>query len=267
MSNRILLVTDDASDAGILKHVLDRARDGPFEIVWVTNLALAVERLRSGDIDAILLDLELPDSSGIATFERMFEVASHTPIMTLSPDDEEPLAIEAVQRGAQGYLSKGHFASYLVPQALRNIIHRKAVEEAFYKEKTRAEIALNSIGDAVLCTDLSANVVYLNTAAEHMTGWSREEANGHPVGDVFRIIDGGTGKPILDTVDLVQLHDKERGLPAHTVLVRRDGGEAPIEDSASPIHDWNGNLTGTVIVFHDVSAAHAMTMKMTAVFP
>jgi diguanylate cyclase (GGDEF)-like protein/PAS domain S-box-containing protein len=263
MANRILLVTNDATDAGILKHVLDRARDGPFEIVWVTRLALAVERLRSGDIDAILLDMTLPDSSGIATFDRLFAVASHTPIMTLSADEEEPLAIEAVQRGAQGYLSKGHFASYLVPQALRNIIQRKAVEETFYKEKTRAEIALNSIGDAVLCTDMSANVVYLNTAAEYMTGWQREEANGHPVGEVFRIIDGVTRKPILDTVDLVHLHDKERGLPANTVLIRRDGSEAPIEDSASPIHDWNGNLTGTVIVFHDVSAARAMTMKMT----
>jgi diguanylate cyclase (GGDEF)-like protein/PAS domain S-box-containing protein len=263
MANRILLVTDDAADADILKRVLNKARDGPFEIVWVTHLALAVERLRSGDIDAILLDMALPDSSGIATFDRLFAVASHTPIMTLSTDDEEPLAIEAVQRGAQGYLSKGHFASYLAPQALRNIIQRKAVEETFYEEKTRAEIALNSIGDAVLCTDMSANVVYLNTAAEYMTGWPRTEASGHPVGEVFRIIDGVTRKSILDTVDLVQLHDKERGLPANTVLVRRNGSEAPIEDSASPIHDWNGNLTGTVIVFHDVSAAHAMTMKMT----
>jgi diguanylate cyclase (GGDEF)-like protein/PAS domain S-box-containing protein len=263
MANRILLVTGHAADANTLKRVLDEARDGPFETAWVTHLALAVQRLQRNDIDAILLDMALPDSSGIASFDRLFAIASHTPIMTLSDDEQEPLAIEAVQRGAQGFLTKGHFASYLVPQALRNIIQRKAVEEAFYREKTRAEIALNSIGDAVLCSDMAGNVVYLNTSAELMTGWPRTEASGRPIGEIFRIIDGVTRKPILDTVDLVQLHDKERGLPVNTVLVRRDGSEAPIEDSASPIHDWNGKLTGTVIVFHDISAAHAMTMKMT----
>lgn len=186
MTNQILILTDDPTDASILKTVLGKASDGPFEIEWLTHLSMGLERLRKGGIDAILVDLSLPDSSGIATFDQLFAEASHTPIMTLSEEEEEPLAIEAVAHGAQGYLSKGHFGSYLVPQSLRNIIQRKAVEEAFYKEKARAEIALNSIGDAVICTDISGNIDYLNIAAEKMTGWPREEANGHPINDIFR---------------------------------------------------------------------------------
>jgi diguanylate cyclase (GGDEF)-like protein/PAS domain S-box-containing protein len=262
MTNRILILTDNASDTSILKEVLGNARDGPFELECVTQLAAGLKRLCLGGIDAILVDLSLPDSSGIATFDQLFAAAPHTPIMTLSAIEEETLAIEALQRGAQGYLSKGFFASSLVPQALRNIIQRKAVEEALYKEKTRAGIALNSIGDAVICADMSGNVDYMNIAAENLTGWSREEADGHPIGDVFKIVNGVTGKPERNTVELVLQQNRPIGLPADTHLVRKDGSEAAIEDSAAPIHDWDGKLTGAVIVFHDVSAAQAMTKKM-----
>ena len=262
MLNRILILTDDPTDANILKDALGKAEDGPFKIEWLRQLSAGIERLRAGGIDAILVDLSLPDSSGIATFDQLLAAVPHIPIMTLCMDEEEALAIEAVQRGAQGYLSKGHFKSYLVPQSLRNIIQRKAVEEAFYKEKTRAEIALNSIGDAVICTDMSANIDYLNIAAENMTGWSREEAHGQPIAEVFRIINGVTHQPERNPLDLVLVQDKPMGLNADSVLIRRNGSEVAIEDSASPIHDWDGQLTGAVIVFHDVSAAQAMTIKM-----
>jgi len=262
MSNRILIITGKPADAEILKDVLGKARDGPFEIEWLTQLSLGLERLSKGGIDAILVDLSLPDSEGLATFDQLFAAVPHTPIMTLSEGDDDALAIEAVERGSQGYLSKGHFKSYLVPQALRNIIQRKAVEEAFYKEKARAEIALNSISDAVICTDLSGNIDYLNIAAENITGWSRDEARGQPIAEVFKLINGITRLPACNPVEHVLEHDIPMGLNADTVLVRRDGSETPIEDSTSPIHDWNGKLTGVVIVFHDVSAAQAMTMKM-----
>lgn len=262
MSNRILIITGKPADAEILKDVLGKARDGPFEIEWLTQLSLGLERLIKGGIDAVLVDLSLPDSEGITTFDQLFAAVPHTPIMTLSEGDDDVLAIEAVERGSQGYLSKGHFKSYLVPQALRNIIQRKAVEEAFYKEKARAEIALNSISDAVICTDLSGNIDYLNIAAENITGWSRDEARGQPIAEVFKLINGVTRLPACNPVEHVLEHDIPMGLNADTVLVRRDGSETPIEDSTSPIHDWNGKLTGVVIVFHDVSAAQAMTMRM-----
>ena len=262
MVNRILVLTNEPVDAVLLKEVLDKARDGPFDVEWVRGLAAGLARLRKPGIDAILVDLALSDSSGIDTFDQLFAAAHHTPIMTLCAGEEDALAIEAVQRGAQGYLSKGHFRSYLMPQGLRNIIQRKAVEEAFDKEKARAEIALNSISDAVICADLSGNVDYLNIAAEKITGWPREEAHGRPITEVFRIINGVTRKPERNTVELVLQQNKPMGLPANTLLIRKDGSEAAIEDSAAPIHDWGGQLTGAVIVFHDVGAALAMSIKM-----
>ncbi|HEY9145215.1 MAG TPA: EAL domain-containing protein [Thiobacillus sp.] len=262
MTNRVLIVTADPDDARTLERVLGKAKGGPFAIEWVTRRSDALERLRAGGIDAILADLSLPDSQGIETFDQLFAATPQTPILTLSAVEDDALATEAVQRGAQGTLSKDHFGSSLVPQSLRNIIQRKAVEESLYLEKTRAEITLNSISDAVIGTDMSGNVDYLNVAAESMTGWTREEARGHPIAEVMHIINGTTRESERNPVELVLQLNRPMGLTAGTVLVRRDGKEAPIEDSAAPIHDLNGQIAGAVIVFHDISAAQAMRMKM-----
>jgi diguanylate cyclase (GGDEF)-like protein/PAS domain S-box-containing protein len=136
------------------------------------------------------------------------------------------------------------------------------IDESTFKEKVRAEIALNSISDAVICTDINCNIDYLNIAAEKITGWTREEAHGMPVNQVFNIIDSNTRKHAFSPIGLVLQTNKPRTLAADTVLIKRDGTEVAIEDSTSPIHNWDGQLTGVVIVFHDVSAAKAMATKM-----
>ncbi len=136
------------------------------------------------------------------------------------------------------------------------------LEEGIYKEKARAAIALNSISDAVICTDINGDIDYLNIAAEKITGWSREEANGHPIGKVFKIINGLTRKPIPSPVDLVLQSNKPRGLAADTLLITRAGKELAIEDSTSPIHNLDGKLTGVVIVFNDVSETKELSLKM-----
>ncbi|HEY0563109.1 MAG TPA: EAL domain-containing protein [Methylophilus sp.] len=136
------------------------------------------------------------------------------------------------------------------------------IDAFLYKEKTRAEIALNSISDAVICTDIEGNIDYLNIAAEKITGWNRDEAYGHPLQLVLNLMNGTTRAPCCNPVPLVLQTNQAVGMPADTILIARDGKEVPIEDSSSPIHDEDGQLTGVVIVFHDVSVAKAMSMKM-----
>lgn len=263
MLNQILVITDDSTDAHTLIGILGTAKGSSFDVHWRRRLATGLKKLRTGGVDAIIVDLSLPDSQGVATFDQLFAVAPHVPILTLSDGDKDnALSVEAVQRGAQGYLTKGYFISNLVPQVMRNLIQRKSVEASLYKEKARAEIALNSIGDAVICTDISGNIDYLNVAAEAMTGWLRKEAEGLPISEVFRIINGITRQKDQHPVERVLQTDEAMGLNADTVMIRRDGSEVAIEDSVSPIHDWDGKLTGAVIVFHDVSQAREMTQKM-----
>jgi len=258
----ILLMESDPAAADKIRAALAAAGGGSFEVEWVGQLSEGLERLSKGGIDAVLLELSLPDSHGIETFDKLFAAAPDVPILVLG-NGNEALAKEAVGRGAQDYLLAGHLDSYSLPRALRNAIEREAVEDALYVEKERAVVTLNSIGDAVLCTDISGNITYLNLVAEAMTGWCRDEAIGKPLAEVFRIIDGSTRKTARDPMEMAVEQNRTVGLTVNCVLIRRDGFESAVEDSAAPIHDRAGRITGAVIVFHDVSAARAMSDKMT----
>ena len=134
--------------------------------------------------------------------------------------------------------------------------------EASFDERERAQVTLNSIGDAVMSTDLWGAVTYLNLVAEHLTGWSRADAAGQPVEHVFHIIDAGTREVIEHPMALAIRENRTVGLTPNCILLRRDGGEAAIEDSAAPIHDRHGHVTGAVMVFRDVSAARALALRM-----
>ncbi len=259
---KILLIENDPAAADKIRAAFTAAGSGSFDVEWVRQLSQGLARLAKGGIDAVLLELSLPDSQGIETFDKLFSAAPDVPILVLG-NGNEALAKEAVGRGAQDYLLAGHFDSYSLPRALRNAIERKAVEDALYVEKERAVVTLNSIGDAVLCTDISGNITYLNLVAETMTGWQREAATGKPLAEVFRIIDGATRETSRNPMEMAVEQNRTVGLTVNCVLIRRDGFESAIEDSAAPIHDRAGRITGAVIVFHDVSAARAMSVQMT----
>ncbi len=138
----------------------------------------------------------------------------------------------------------------------------RAAEEALFAEKERAQVTLNSIGDAVLTTDLQGNVTYLNPVAETMTGWSCENALGRPLAAVFKIIDGTTRQVAPNPAQRAIAEDRAVGLAADCVLVRRDGTESAIEDSAAPIHNRDGRVAGAVLVFHDVTQSRTLAVKM-----
>ena len=266
----ILLVQSHSLHASAVRDALVESIDGAFHVIWLTSCCDALNRLADkspheqavGPIAAILLDLSLSDSTGIGTFDRLFHAAPQIPILILTAVQDEDIAKLAVQRGAQEYLLKDRLDAYLLPKAVRSMIERAANMEALFEEKERAQVTLNSIGDAVISTDLAGNVTYLNVVAESLTGWSRQEAIGHPFDDVFRIIDSVTRDAARNPMAFAIQVNKTVVLTPNCVLIRRDGVESPIEDSAAPIHDRFGQVTGAVIVFHDVSAARATTLSM-----
>ena len=262
MPYRVLVLSSNADDVRILRQALGNARDGPFDLEDAATLADGLRRVRRGQVDAILVDLLLPDSQGLACFDRLHAAARHIPILTLCELDDEADAIEAVQRGAQGWLSKGYFDNYLVPQSLRNIIERMKVERGLYVAQARAEITLNSIGDAVVSVDMAGRVDYLNVAAERVCGWSRDEARGRPVAEVIHLVDGVNGRAIASPVDFILHANQASNLSGDAILVSRQGRRIPIADSAAPIHDWDRQLVGAVMVFRDISDTVALTSKM-----
>ena len=191
----VLLIESDLRAATFIRAALADARDGPFAVEWVANLDVCLERLRQGVIKAILLNLFLSDSQGIETFDKLYLIENQVPILILSDLEHEDVAKLAIQHGAQDYLLTGHIDGYSLSRAIRNVMERNMAEEALFIEKERAQVTLNSIGDAVISTDIAGNVTYLNGVAERMTGWSQMDAKGQPFTDVFRIVDGVTREP------------------------------------------------------------------------
>jgi diguanylate cyclase (GGDEF)-like protein/PAS domain S-box-containing protein len=143
-----------------------------------------------------------------------------------------------------------------------DITERKQADEALFAEKERAQVTLNSIGDAVICTDTYGNVTFLNRVAEKLSGWSWNDAAGRPMPEILRIVDATTREPVQIPVGSVLSQNRIMNLPPNCILIRRDEFEIPIEDSVSPIHDREGHVAGAVIVFRDVSVARALALQM-----
>src|SRR5579862_3342600 len=176
MFRNILLVLADAAEAKTVRRSLEDARDGPFKSEWVNRCRDAIKRLTSEadpELDAVVVDLFLPDSQGIETFDQLLRAAPNIPILVLSHAQDEAIARLAVQRGAQDYLLQERLDGYSLPKALTSMLERSAYAESLFLEKERAQVTLNSIGDAVISTDLAGRVTYLNPVAESMTGWTR----------------------------------------------------------------------------------------------
>ncbi len=270
MSRSVLLVDDKVSDRRAILGVLVDTPSVSFPLEQVGLLCAGLERLSidttkpiaaADRIAAIVLDLFLPDSQGIETFGRLFQASPHIPILILASSADEPLAQLAVQRGAQDYLLKERLDGYSLCTALQSMVERAANAEALFVQRELAEITLNSIGDAVISVNVAGQVTYLNAVAESLTGWKADEAVKRPLGEVLHILNGATRASVPSPLMLAIAENKPFRLTPHCILIRRDGSEAGIEDSAAPIHDRDGQVTGAVMVFHDVTQARALALR------
>jgi diguanylate cyclase (GGDEF)-like protein/PAS domain S-box-containing protein len=259
----ILLIEDNAGDARLLREMVNDQGPHGTEVTHVESIGEAERHLSQREVDIVLLDLRLPDGHGLGALRRTRAAAPRVPLVVLTGLDDESLATQALQEGAQDYLIKGEIESRGLLRALRHAIERKSLEDALFLERERAEVTLNCIGDAVVCTDIAGNVTSLNLVADKMTGWSRQEAAGRPISDVFRLLDVTSREVIASPTAIDAAQNQLVPVPPRCILVRRDGSEVPIEDAVAPIHDRNGQTAGAVFAFRDVSAAEAMALQMT----
>ena len=262
MKKCVLLIACDPADALLVVKALTRVSEEGLDIEGVTTLSGGVERISKGGVLAVILDLEMPDHHGIAGFEQLFSAAPDIPILLLSGTVTESTARQALERGAQDYIPKNHLDEFRLRRVVRGMIERKAAVDTAFRQQQRAEVTLSCTGDAVLTTDTFGQVTELNRAAETLTGWTGEEAIGHKLADVFQIMDGITRQPVQDLLTAVVNPENSTLVLANHLLIRRDGLEVAIEDSAAPTRDRRGNVSGAVIVFHDVSAARAKTLEL-----
>jgi PAS domain S-box-containing protein len=133
----------------------------------------------------------------------------------------------------------------------REMLERRTQE--LLEQREWFQVTLSSIGDAVITTDTQGTVTFLNPVAEAMTGWKREEAVGRTLTNVFQIVNEYTRLPVDNPIEKVLQTGLIVGLANHTALIARDGREVAVEDSAAPIRDAHGKVSGAVMVFHDVT--------------
>jgi PAS domain S-box-containing protein len=136
---------------------------------------------------------------------------------------------------------------------LQDVTARHEAETARDRELVRWTTTLKSIGDAVITTDRQGRIAFMNATAEQLTHWTAEEASGRPLEDIFAIVNEETRHRVENPVQKVLREGGVVGLANHTVLVRPDGSDLPIDDSAAPIRFEDGGLDGVVLVFRDKS--------------
>ena len=166
-------------------------------------------------------------------------------------------------RGRLGIFSVGHVVGALAYLLTCTVIiafgeaarlaRRRAIER-----RELLQVTLRSIGDAVITTGVDGRVTYLNAVAESLTGWTQADAVGQPLDIVFRIVNEDTRQPVANPATRALREGVVVGLANHTMLIQKNGGERPIDDSAAPIRDERGRVSGCVLIFRDVTAQRLM---------
>jgi PAS domain S-box-containing protein len=173
--------------------------------------------------------------------------------MAASDDEEEKLLRSVALQNATSILLARQRAEQELQEA----------REALQRQSEWLRITLSSIGDGVICTDAEGRVTFLNDVSERLTGWTQAEATGHPLTEVFHIVNQSTRQTVENPALRALREGKIVGLANHTLLVARDGTERPIDDSAAPMRDGSGATVGAVLVFRDVTE-HLRAQEMQA---
>jgi len=180
---------------------------------------------------------------------------------------DEQVRFDETRNDEFGYL--GRFINEALDYSLRQKqeLHQaltRAVEseQALQREKDQAEVTLHSIGDAVITTDRTGRIEYMNPIAEDLLGCALDEIRGTPLGKIMRLIDEDSGAMLTNPVELCLESGERIAEGSHKLLQRHDGAQVAIADSAAPIRSRDDELTGVVMVFHDVGQARKLARQL-----
>jgi PAS domain S-box-containing protein len=245
-SLRLLVVDDDAVDRITVKRLISRSglRDTVVQEASDSAGALAVLAEEGGGrADCILLDYHLAGETGLDVLEALRVRQISTPVIVLTGQSDPETAAALVKAGALEFLTKDGLTSERVEQAVRGAIRVAQAEQEAQQVRERLSATLKSIADAVVTVDAEGHIAYMNTAAEHLTGWSLDDAIGRPMEQVVPLREG-----------IAQMETAANQERVETEFTAHDGRHLYVDVTAAPLRNSGGDATGAVIAIRDITA-------------
>jgi len=204
---RILLIEDNPGDARLIREMLAEGGIGT-DLQVSDRLAAGLDFCKTGQVDLVLLDLSLPDSHGLETVDRLKKECGDAPLVVLTGVDDDRLALESLQRGAQDYLAKGRIEADILQRTIRHAIQRQRLVSQVDEHRNMVETIVSNSPDGLLLIDAQTIIRFANSAARQLLGRLGDDL----LGEEFGLFSGGLDVEELQTVG-------ENGQPA-TIEVR-----------------------------------------------
>jgi len=240
----ILLVEDNQGDAELMRIILEDIADPQYLITHVQRLTAALDAIRRGHFDIVILDLGLPDSSGLATLQAVIERDPNLPIVVLTGTQDEQIAVDAVKFGAQDFLIKGQIGSQLLIRVLRYAYERKQSETHLRNAELQVRTILDAIDNQILLMGTDHRIKWLNMKACEVAGLAREKIIGKFCFELWpRQTEMCAGCPV----------EKAIATGEYQFEYRRVKVGKTWDIKACPVHDQSGAIISVVELRNDVS--------------
>ena len=256
---RTLLVEDNADDVFFLSTTLKKVTGTEFELESVPTLAAGIERLAAGDIDLIILDLTLPDSSGLATFEGLKGQARNVPVIILSDLDDETLAVNAVHAGAEDYLVKGRADSQLITRAIFYAIERTEARKAVIKAEEKFRSIFENSISGIFQTSPEGTYLNVNASLARIYGYSTKEELMARISDIARLL---YVDPSRRGEFIRLMHEQGVITDFESQVYRKDGSVIWISENARAVRDDQGRIQYYEGTVDDITARKEAEEKL-----
>ncbi len=245
---KVLLVEDTLSDAELLMHWLRRVPVHHFSITHAQSWSDTLELIRRETFDVLLLDLSLPDSKGLETILRARAAVPHMPIIVMTGNEDEAIALEAARHGIEDYLVKDSTDSRGIARAIRYAVESSRACEALSRSREMLHAISEGTSDPVYAKDLSGRYLLANAAAAHLVGKEAEEIIGREDAQFFTPEEAGALRRVDNSAmarDRAQVFEERLTDPA--------GEQRIFLSTKGPLRDAAGNTTGVFGISHDVT--------------
>ena len=266
-TQKVVIIDDEPTTLLLLESAVESLA----EVVTVSQSVAAFSVILAQQPDLIVLDISMPELSGFDVCKQLKACPSTAsiPVIFVTSHSDTENEHSALSLGAIDFISKPidiemcrmRVRNHLTLQSQKALLNK--VNQELEAEKKQLAITLRSIADGVISIDASGDVTFINPVAQRLTGYSAQDALGKPVDEIMTLRDVSSHEPLLNPALYALEVKRPVAMSYNATLVSRHKQVFRVEDTASPIVDDEGNITGAVMVFQDVSEAAEMAVKMT----